>query len=149
MTDRQLLAAKVEALKAELPRISFGYLGNYERWGDDTVWYVFLPHHGRVGTSNDQVRIGAGRDAGTFSYALANWDAVEARVRSLYAADPYRLAEVDLRHDGVLVTYAGSPLLSAQFAAPKFETRGEAEAWLSLENYPATTRPTLGQRRGQ
>lgn len=34
---------------------TFGYIGNLdERFGDDRSWYVFLPHPGRVGTTEDR-----------------------------------------------------------------------------------------------
>jgi hypothetical protein len=37
----------VKALAVELPGITFGYIGNVERWGDDRSWEIFLPHPGR------------------------------------------------------------------------------------------------------
>ncbi|MAK37990.1 MAG: hypothetical protein CMC15_17655 [Flavobacteriaceae bacterium] len=35
--------ALVEELNVKFPEagLSFGYIGNYERWGDDTSWYIF------------------------------------------------------------------------------------------------------------
>jgi hypothetical protein len=68
------LVAKVEELKKDLPRISFGYIGNYEFGKDYTTWYIFLPHFGRVGKYSDSVYIGEGRNADKFAQALANWD---------------------------------------------------------------------------
>jgi hypothetical protein len=35
--------------------VTFGYIGNVERWGDDRSWMVFLPHPGRVGTDGDHI----------------------------------------------------------------------------------------------
>jgi hypothetical protein len=34
---------------------TIGYTGNFERWGDNLAWGVFLPHPGRVGTDNDRI----------------------------------------------------------------------------------------------
>jgi hypothetical protein len=40
---REKIEALVEELNKKFPEagLSFGYLGNYERWGDDTSWYIF------------------------------------------------------------------------------------------------------------
>jgi hypothetical protein len=130
------LAAKIDELKKDLPRISFGYIGNYEFNQDYTTWYIFLPHSGRVGKYSDSVYIGEGRDADKFTKALANWDKLEAACRRQYAADPYRLAEAVLR-DGVLYEKNGTRLLSAQYGAPIFKSVEEAENWLATYQYPA------------
>lgn len=50
--------AAIDEAAKEFPGLSFGYIGNIERWGDDRYWMVFLPHPGRVGGFNDSVRIG-------------------------------------------------------------------------------------------
>ena len=46
----------VETLAQKYPeaKLSFGYLGNYERWGDDTSWYIFskLSYPGSKGHSS-------------------------------------------------------------------------------------------------
>jgi hypothetical protein len=73
------LVAKVEALATELPGITFGYIGNVERWGDDRTWYVFLPHPGRVGDREDAVGLGTNFDA-----ALRRWAEIEKTARRLY-----------------------------------------------------------------
>jgi len=46
----------------DAPKVTFGYIGNCDRlqadgtWGyDDRSWSVFLPHPGRVGTSEDRI----------------------------------------------------------------------------------------------
>ncbi len=88
-----LLTQKIEALKPELPGIALGYLGNYERWGDDTIWYIFLPHYGRVGTYRDSYGLGPGRQSDIFEKALANWSKIEASIHKMYAADPFRRME--------------------------------------------------------
>lgn len=36
-------------------QVTFGYIGNLSRHGDDRSWSVFLPHPGRVGTSADSI----------------------------------------------------------------------------------------------
>jgi len=37
-------------------RVTFGYVGNWNPGGrDDRLWSIFLPHPGRVGTSEDGI----------------------------------------------------------------------------------------------
>ena len=64
-----------EALKRELPGVTFGYIGNcgVDRSGpfDDRSWYIFLPHPGRVGTYED--RIGGFRTS-DLATMLASWE---------------------------------------------------------------------------
>jgi len=134
----QEISRRVKELEKELPRISFGYIGNYEYGKDYTEWAIFLPHFGRVGTYSDSVNIGAGAKPDTFTKALENWDKLVAAAHRQYAADSNRLAHVTLR-DGVLVVANGTRLLSAQYGAPLFADVAAAEAWLVLYNYPATT----------
>jgi hypothetical protein len=138
----KLLQEKVDALKAELPGISFGYLGNYERWGDDTHWYIFLPHYGRVGTYSDSYGIGPGKQADIFEIALANWDTIEPKLRKQYAADPNRIGKVYFRKyeeapTGLLVDFNGTPLGLGQNPPPQFESAEKAAEYLSHYNYPA------------
>jgi hypothetical protein len=38
-----ILQERVKVLSHELPGVTFGYIGNLERWGDDRSWAVFLP----------------------------------------------------------------------------------------------------------
>lgn len=149
MTDErkaayELLQAKVESLKAELPGISFGYIGNYERWGDDTQWSIFLPHAHRVGTFGDQVSIGPGRDDETFINAVSNWENIEARVRKLYAADANRLETLILR-DGRLYHENGaiskfSVRNNQFFLSESFSSVAEANARMRSWNYPTVVR---------
>lgn len=135
-SSHDALSAKIDELKKDLPRISFGYIGNYEYGQDYTTWSIFLPHHDRVGTYSDSVYIGEGRNADKFSQALANWDKLEAACRRQYAADSNRLAKATLR-DGVLYDTRGGRLLSAQYGAPIFKSVEEAEKWLVSYQYPA------------
>lgn len=80
------LQAKVDVLAVELPGLTFGYLGNVgtDRNGryDDRSWYVFLPHPGRVGTTNDSV---GGFPTHRLPAMLADWHRIEATVRRLMA----------------------------------------------------------------
>jgi len=75
MTGIPDLDARVDALKAEFPTVSFGYIGNcgVDRSGpfDDRSWYVFLPHPGRVGTPRDNV---GGYRTANLRVMLADWD---------------------------------------------------------------------------
>ena len=74
--------AKFDAFKASLPvelqdKVSYGYIGNFESWGDDTSWRLFY--------NVPQERFG--QSAGGYSQArmpefLANWDRHEAFVRA-------------------------------------------------------------------
>jgi hypothetical protein len=143
-TPHDILYNKVMALKADLPRLTFGYIGNYEYGQDHTTWYIFLPHFGRVGTYSDSVYVGEGRDTDKFTKALANWDKLEVVVRRQYAADPDRIERLTLR-DGRL--YHSNGTLSKystpnnQFYSFKpFANEAEAEAWLDSYQYPATVK---------
>lgn len=42
-------------LADERHKASFGYIGNISIRGDESSWYVFLPHPGRPGTSEDRI----------------------------------------------------------------------------------------------
>ena len=77
------LSAKIEALAAELIGVTFGYLGNCDVCGgwDDRIWYVFLPHPGRVGTYSDRVEVGR---TAQLAEGLEKWERIEARARLLY-----------------------------------------------------------------
>lgn len=77
----EILRNKVAELRQELPGISFGYLGNFERWGDDRSFYVFLPTVDRPGDSGDQVALG------TYSrlpQAVEQWEHIAAAARKRY-----------------------------------------------------------------
>lgn len=80
MDNYTMLTAKVDALKAELPGITFGYIGNVgvDRSGpfDDRSWYVFLPHPGRIGTYADRVFVGH-----KTLESVRDWSAIEFEVR--------------------------------------------------------------------
>lgn len=137
------LQAKVDTLKAELPCISFGYLGNYERWGDDTHWYIFLPHFGRVGKYSDSYGIGPGKQADIFEIALANWDdKIAPALRKMYAADPSRIGKVSFKKypeatTGIIVESNGQPLGLGQNPPPRFKSEAEAAEYLRHYNTPA------------
>jgi len=74
--------AKFDTFKASLParlaeKVSFGYIGNYEMYWDDTSWRVFfnIPQEKYC------------QSAGGYSWAqmpqfLADWDRIESRVRT-------------------------------------------------------------------
>lgn len=51
----------VEVLQDRYPMLdlSFGYIGNLERWGDNRVWKIFSKNPGR---SSDGFRLGCGLD---------------------------------------------------------------------------------------
>jgi hypothetical protein len=51
------IRARIQRLADMLPDdVSFGYIGNCDGAGyDDRLWYLFLPHPGRVGTSLDRI----------------------------------------------------------------------------------------------
>ena len=36
-------------------KVTFGYIGDLDRFGDTRTWMVFLPHPGRVGNAENQV----------------------------------------------------------------------------------------------
>ena len=38
----QIFEDKVKELAANLLGVTFGYIGNCERWGDDRLWAIFL-----------------------------------------------------------------------------------------------------------
>ncbi len=139
------LRHRVEALKSELPCLSMGYIGNYERWGDCTSHYIFLPHSYRVGEYRDMVSIGNGTDKTKFRKTLANWAKVEQAIRRQYASDPNRIEHLTLRNgrlvesDGRLSKYAPR----TQYNAPLFETVAEANAWLAVYNYPSVVVETV------
>jgi hypothetical protein len=138
----EFLQAKVEALKAELPGISFGYIGNYEYGQDYTQWSIFLPHYDRVGTYGDQVSLGAGRNDETFTNAAANWDKIEARIRQQYAAVPNRIGKAyfkkyDEAQLGLIVDGSGKALSLGINPPPRFESAEKAAEYLRHYNYPA------------
>ena len=76
-----ILAGKVKELAAELPGVTFGYLGNFEIWGDDRAFYVFLPHPDRVGQHSDHVGLGQYYQ---LPAAVAQWDHIAATARRMY-----------------------------------------------------------------
>lgn len=59
--QKEFLLAEIAELNALLGltdakhKVTFGYIGNLSNSRDDRTWMVFLPHPGRVGTSDDQV----------------------------------------------------------------------------------------------
>jgi hypothetical protein len=132
------LSEKVIALRAELPCISFGYLGNYERWGDDTHWYIFLPHYSRVGTYSDSYGLGPGKQADIFEIALANWDSkIVPALRKMYAADKNRIGLGKLNAIGNLVDANSGTLIGLGISpAPKFESPEAAAEYLKHYNTP-------------
>lgn len=81
-TTSDQLQAKADALIAEIPGVTFGYLGNVgigrEGRYDDRSWYIFLPHPGRVGTYLDAV---GGYSTGNLGLMLAAWDRLAAEAR--------------------------------------------------------------------
>lgn len=52
-----VFAEREAALRAALPGVTVGYIGNLKGDLDDRSWSIFLPHPGRAGTPED--RIGA------------------------------------------------------------------------------------------
>lgn len=86
-TAQKTLEANVEQLAVELPGITMGYIGNFESWGDDRYFHIFLPHPGRVGTFGDSVRLG---DFTQLPQAAAKWDALADSARKLYHNGSYR-----------------------------------------------------------
>jgi hypothetical protein len=136
-TVMEILRAKVEELKKELPCISLGYLGNYERWGNDTQWAIFLPHYGRVGTYGDQISLGAGRDEKTFTDAVANWDKIAESARKRYAADPNRIGLAKLNTAGNLVEATTGCYVSLGInPPPRFDSLEAAAEYLTHYNTP-------------
>jgi hypothetical protein len=81
------ISAKVDELKAELPGITYGYIGNIEigPYRDDRSFRIFLPHPGRVGTYRDSVALGSIDD---LPIALAKWASILTTVRLRYASEP-------------------------------------------------------------
>src|SRR6187549_255381 len=77
-----VLLGRFELLKLEFPTVTFGYIGNcgVYRSGpyDDRRWYIFLPHHGRVGGYSDRV---GGYSTESLGNMLADWDRLVGRVR--------------------------------------------------------------------
>jgi len=71
----------VKELAADLPGVTFGYIGNCERWGDDRLWAIFLPHPGRVGSFADSVSIVRKEK---LPKAVTNWDALAGLARRRY-----------------------------------------------------------------
>lgn len=68
--DRAIEERFQRQMKACLPEgWSFGYIGNvyFGPMKDDRCWYIFVPHPGRVGTSED--RIGGFATADRFKLA--------------------------------------------------------------------------------
>jgi len=97
MTGYELLQAKVTELAKELPGITFGYIGNCERWGDDRSWSIFLPHPGRVGRWEDAVYLGPTKKMSLVTEA--DWPELEAKARRLYAREDRRdIPEVSERN---------------------------------------------------
>ena len=78
----QRLQAKVDALASEFPGVTFGYLGNCgtDSRGafDETSWYVFLPHPGRIGIWTDRV---GGYPRFELPEMESNWERIEVQVR--------------------------------------------------------------------
>jgi hypothetical protein len=82
VSPETLLRERVEILAKELPGTTFGYIGNFERWGDDRSFHIFLPHPGRVGSYEDSVSLGSVKQLPT---ALDKWPSLEASARAKYA----------------------------------------------------------------
>ena len=74
----------VNSSKPAFPGITFGYLGNVERWGDDRTWFIFLPCPGRIGSYNDQVRLGSTKDIAEHADIDAVISSSMARVELLW-----------------------------------------------------------------
>ena len=81
VTAESLLRREVESLAKELPGITFGYLGNFERWGDDRSFYIFLPHPNRIGSYLDMVYLGGFQ---ALPATLTDWSRFEAVARCKY-----------------------------------------------------------------
>jgi hypothetical protein len=71
----------VAELKKELPGISFGYIENFESWGDERSFYLFLPVVGRMGNRDDMVSLGA---YSSLPKAVERWELIAASARKLY-----------------------------------------------------------------
>lgn len=87
-TASEILRAKVEELKSELPGISFGYVGNVgvDRSGpyDDRDWRVFLPvPPGGVRDFSTMVYLGSTESLPKHATDIHSF---EARVRRAYAS---------------------------------------------------------------
>lgn len=80
-TAYRILEERVKELSKELPGTTFGYIGNFERWGDDRAFHIFLPHPDRVGTYDDSVSLGHFLK---LPEAVAKWDNLAACARKLY-----------------------------------------------------------------
>jgi hypothetical protein len=72
--------AKLATLRVEFPGLSFGYIGNYGRHGDDRSWRFFLPHPGRIGTYADCVSLGSTAQLPGSTEPEA-WAVIEGRIR--------------------------------------------------------------------
>jgi hypothetical protein len=81
VVDFRILEERVKELSQELPGVTFGYIGNLERWGDDRSWAVFLPHPARVGGFNDQISIGTTEK---LPAAVNKWAAIAESARKRY-----------------------------------------------------------------
>jgi hypothetical protein len=60
------------------PGVTVGYIGKCERWGDDRLFAIFLPHPGRVGSLADSVSIGRTEK---LPEAVTNWHALAGLAR--------------------------------------------------------------------
>lgn len=83
------IRARVKVLADELPGVTFGYVGNFERWGDDRSFCIFLPHPGRVGTYGDSVSLG---QLWQLPGALDKWDGLADAARRQYNDGSIRCA---------------------------------------------------------
>ena len=81
MTAYEALAAfvKAEAIKHPDLGLSFGYIGNLERWGDDRSWCVFTNRRNTYGHSVSYY-LGDTKDLSDALQGLPfHWDAFIAR----------------------------------------------------------------------
>ena len=132
VTVHDILTKKVNELKKELPRISLGYMGDLNQWGDTRTWYVFVPHPERVGQWGDKVMLGA---SDALDAAVANWDEIAKAVRIAYHDGTLRVKKLKY-HDGKLIGL--DKKAETQYKPPHFESIEAAEAWLAMYNYPYT-----------
>jgi hypothetical protein len=100
-TPDEFFHRKVNELKAELPGITYGYLGNvyFGPWRDDRSYYIFLPHPNRVGTYDDQVSLGRGCHPQQLKASMDNWQEIEAQVRAKYNNGSVRVEQRGLHFD--------------------------------------------------
>jgi len=47
--------ARIREAIEPIPGVTYGCIGNEERWGDDRAWFLFLPHPGRAGQPKDRI----------------------------------------------------------------------------------------------